>query len=141
MVLEREPDNRHDRNAILILTESGDELGYVPREDAKVMAPLLDAGGWVDATVKKLLETADGHTLPVVVTMLYRQGVESRSASAESLLSPRKRVTEAALSDALFGRDNRPITPGLTPRVKRNWDWMPIAIVLTVALILYLLIR
>ena len=76
VLLEREPENRHDRNAILILTEAGDELGYVPREDAKAIAPLMDAGGWVDATIKKLLETREGWTLPVVVSKLYRQGVE-----------------------------------------------------------------
>lgn len=85
VLLEREPDNRHDKNAILILTQAGDELGYVPREDAKAMAPLMDAGGWVDATIKKLLETREGWTLPVVVSKLYRQEVERpRSQPGES---------------------------------------------------------
>jgi hypothetical protein len=85
VLLEREPDNRHDENAILILTQAGDELGYVPREDAKAMAPLMDAGGWVDATIKKLLETREGWTLPVVVSKLYRQEFErARSQPGES---------------------------------------------------------
>jgi hypothetical protein len=73
---EREPDNRHDANAILIFTEGGDELGYVPREDAKEMAPLMDAGNWADATVKKLLESREGSALPVVVSKMYRPEVK-----------------------------------------------------------------
>jgi hypothetical protein len=73
VILEREPDNRHDGNAILVLTNAGDELGYVPRELAKEMAPLLDSGATVTATVKKLLtETLDGHSLPVIVSTVYR---------------------------------------------------------------------
>lgn len=68
--LEREPDNRHDPNAILILSENGDELGYVPREHAKVMAPLLDAGADYEATIKKLWERSDGGIVPIVVSVL-----------------------------------------------------------------------
>ena len=68
--LEREPDNRHDPNAILILSESGDELGYVPREHARVMAPLLDAGADYEASVKKLWERNDGGIVPIVVSVL-----------------------------------------------------------------------
>jgi hypothetical protein len=76
VVLEREPDNPHDPNAVLVLTqdetEFQTELGYVPRELAKQMAPLLDAGAEVEATVKKLLTSHEGYTLPVVISTLRR---------------------------------------------------------------------
>jgi hypothetical protein len=81
VVLEREPDNTHDGNAVLVLAEDGTELGYVPREDAKQMAPLLDAGAEVQATVKKLLETAEGDVLPVVISILRRGGGDAPRAS------------------------------------------------------------
>jgi hypothetical protein len=77
VVLEREPDNSHDGNAILVLTHGGAELGYVPRELAKQMAPLLDAGAEVEATVKKLLTSHEGYTLPVVISTLRRRGTSS----------------------------------------------------------------
>ena len=76
--LEREPDNSHDSNAILVLARHGDELGYVPRADARKMAPLLDKGARVEAVVKKLLETESGYSIPVVIAKLFPS--DSRSA-------------------------------------------------------------
>jgi hypothetical protein len=74
VVFEREPDNRHDRNAILIFDTAGNELGYVPRFDAGEMAPLIDAGAFCEGSVAKLLtKTASGITLPVIASVLRRQ--------------------------------------------------------------------
>ena len=44
LVLKREPKNEYDDNAILILTEDGQKLGYVPQEKNEVLSNLLDAG-------------------------------------------------------------------------------------------------
>lgn len=139
VLLERERDNQHDRNAILILTEAYAELGYVPREDAKVMAPLLDAGGSVDATVKKLLKTASGHTLPVVVSKLYRPGVERPAPTARvsvlvATLTPRGGNTFASsLSSVLLGSQATPIAAPPLPRVRRGRYWLLIALALAFA--------
>ena len=43
VTLRREIDNAFDRNAILVLTDTG-ELGYLPRRVAQHMAPEIDAG-------------------------------------------------------------------------------------------------
>lgn len=40
----REPDNPYDREAIVIKTEKGIKIGYVPRKDNVVFARLMDAG-------------------------------------------------------------------------------------------------
>ncbi len=40
----REPDNKYDSQAIAITTADGIKLGYVPREDNKIAARLMDAG-------------------------------------------------------------------------------------------------
>lgn len=42
--LEREPQNPHDELAIVILTETGHRLGYVPRAKNEALARLMDAG-------------------------------------------------------------------------------------------------
>ena len=44
LLLKREPKNEYDGNAILILTEDGQKLGYVPQEKNEVLSNLMDAG-------------------------------------------------------------------------------------------------
>ena len=43
-VLKREPKNKYDDKAILILTEDGQKLGYVPQEKNEILSRLMDAG-------------------------------------------------------------------------------------------------
>ena len=40
----REPDNPYDRSAIVVRTEAGQKIGYVPRVDNIVFSRLMDAG-------------------------------------------------------------------------------------------------
>ena len=42
--LKREPENPHDPLAIMVFSEAGYHLGYVPRAKNEVLARLLDAG-------------------------------------------------------------------------------------------------
>ncbi|NLT71222.1 MAG: restriction endonuclease [Verrucomicrobiaceae bacterium] len=49
LVLRREPDNPHDPLAIPILTESGQKVGYVPRDRNEILARLMDAGKFLFA--------------------------------------------------------------------------------------------
>jgi len=44
LMLKREPKNKNDNKAILILTEDGQKLGYVPKEKNEVLSNLMDAG-------------------------------------------------------------------------------------------------
>ena len=44
LVLQREPANAHDALAIMIRTEAGALLGYVPRAKNEALARLMDAG-------------------------------------------------------------------------------------------------
>ena len=62
LMLIREPKNENDDKAILILTEDGQKLGYVPKKKNEVLANLMDAGKllfgrlnektWVDTWLK-----------------------------------------------------------------------------------------
>jgi hypothetical protein len=151
VVLEREPDNRHDANAILIIDTAGDELGYVPREDAAVMAPLLDGGGWVEATVKKVIEARTGYTLPVIISTMYRHGVERPNPERVIPMTSRPNgvlVGESAVTPLSYGTARRrvrvtpqPVEPAPLPQPERTRYWIAIAIVLAVALAIYLLGR
>ena len=62
LMLIREPKNENDDKAILILTEDGQKLGYVPKKNNEVLSNLMDAGKllfgrlnektWVDTWLK-----------------------------------------------------------------------------------------
>ena len=51
--LQRE-DNKFDDNAILLFTESGKKLGYVPEKDNVIFARLMDAGKMLAAKILKI---------------------------------------------------------------------------------------
>lgn len=42
VILEREPTNSYDRNAIKVLNIRNEQVGHIPREQAAVLAPLMD---------------------------------------------------------------------------------------------------
>ena len=54
LLLRREPDNPHDSLAIIVLTRTGQKLGYVPRHRNPVLARLMDAGKTLVAEVASL---------------------------------------------------------------------------------------
>lgn len=51
--LVREPDNRHDLNAVRVEWQ-GHKLGYVPRTENNAVAAALDSGGKLSARVSRL---------------------------------------------------------------------------------------
>ena len=52
LVLQREPENRFDENAIMVLDGKKRKLGYVPEKDNVVFTRLMDAGKYLIAKVK-----------------------------------------------------------------------------------------
>jgi hypothetical protein len=58
LTLTREPDNRHDSNAIRV-DWNGRQLGYVPRAENRAVAAALDRGERLEARVSKLREEHD----------------------------------------------------------------------------------
>lgn len=53
LTLQRE-DSKFDSNAINILTESGNKIGYIPEKDNVIFARLMDAGKLLIAKVKNI---------------------------------------------------------------------------------------
>lgn len=56
--LVREPDNRHDRNAIRVEWQ-GQKIGYVPRRANRAVASALDRGDRLVARISRLTEDPD----------------------------------------------------------------------------------
>ena len=54
LILRREKDNRFDEQAILLLDEKEQKVGYVPEKDNTVFARLMDAGKLLTAKVKEV---------------------------------------------------------------------------------------
>jgi hypothetical protein len=70
LVLKREPDNPHDALAIMIVTEVGEHLGYVPRAKNEALARLMDAGKLLFARIES--KQWQGEWLKVEVQILLR---------------------------------------------------------------------
>lgn len=69
----REPDNEHDANAIRV-EHSGDDLGHVPGELAKILAPVLDAGARATGRVLWQIEkttTGKEYVSPRIWILIY----------------------------------------------------------------------
>ena len=47
-------DNKFDSNAVMILTEDGRKVGYVPEKDNIIFARLMDAGKLLAAKITKI---------------------------------------------------------------------------------------
>ena len=54
LVLKREPENRFDENAILVLDGKNRKLGYIPEKDNIVFARLMDAGKYLTAKINDI---------------------------------------------------------------------------------------
>ena len=52
--LQREPENKFDEKAILVLDEKKRTIGYVPESDNTVFSRLMDAGKYLTAKIVKM---------------------------------------------------------------------------------------
>jgi hypothetical protein len=68
--LKREPENPHDPLAIMVFSEAGYHLGYVPRAKSEVLARLLDVGKLLFAKLES--KSWQGDFLKVAVHIYLR---------------------------------------------------------------------
>lgn len=54
LTLIREPDNKFDELAIIVQTQEGKKLGYVPEKNNPILARLMDAGKLLTASVDEI---------------------------------------------------------------------------------------
>ena len=67
MTLVREKKNRFDRNAIVVKLD-GKKIGYIKKEQARILAPILDANS---LKVKKWICDTEQTTTGYMIAQLY----------------------------------------------------------------------
>ena len=70
LILKREVDNKHDKKAILVLTQNNKKLGYIPRKDNIIFSRLLDAGKLLTATIKEIDLKKDFNTIKISIYLV-----------------------------------------------------------------------
>ena len=64
---QREPRNPHDPNAVAIVSQ-GRKLGHVDKENAAIIAPLIDAGATCRVSIDRAKSASD-RTIPIVISL------------------------------------------------------------------------
>ena len=80
--LVSEPENAHDKNAVMVVLRTREMIGYVPRDDAPAFSKLLNAGFRQVAYCTKILE-GRYDPIPVIQARLYEP-----EATVDGALSP-----------------------------------------------------
>jgi uncharacterized tellurite resistance protein B-like protein len=93
--LARDPGNQYDSNAIEIRLREGFQIGYVPREDAREIAPLLDQGYRQAAYCTKILK-GQRAPIPVVQADIYRADTTMGGAISNSEVPALKAAVSGA---------------------------------------------
>jgi hypothetical protein len=71
--LVREPANSYDRNAVGVRRSNGEQLGYLPRELARKVAPLLDGGSLCQAKIVRL-ESLQYYVACTINVVIFERG-------------------------------------------------------------------
>jgi single-stranded-DNA-specific exonuclease len=109
--LLRQPDNEFDPNAIAVMAPTGEQVGFLNRRLASVLAPALDAGGLWDVSVTEVTGGTDDVGSRGVNVLLSRPGLEeeaeqdaeARAARRAELAALAPHEREAQITRALIG--------------------------------------
>lgn len=66
ITIRREPINRFDTNAIAVWTEKG-QIGYIGKDYASILAPMMDTGTQFEATIAELDEYKNTHYVHILI--------------------------------------------------------------------------
>ncbi len=94
--LERQPDNEYDANACALFDPFGDQVGFLNRRLAAVLAPVLDAGVEYDVDVTDVTGGEEGASLGVNV-LVARRGIDRGADEEARRLALEQRAHLAAL--------------------------------------------
>jgi single-stranded-DNA-specific exonuclease len=108
--LVRQPDNEYDTNAVAVMAPTGEQVGFLNRRLAAVLAPALDAGAEWEVSVTDVTGTEEAGSRGVNV-LLARPGLEDdaerdaelRAARRAELTALAPEELESAVTRALIG--------------------------------------
>ena len=66
ITIRREPTNRFDTNAIAVWSEKG-QIGYIGKDYATILAPMMDAGTKFEAIIAELDEYKNTHYIHILI--------------------------------------------------------------------------
>lgn len=66
ITIRREPTNKFDTNAIAVWSEKG-QVGYIGKDYASILAPMMDAGTKFEATIAELDEYKNTHYIHILI--------------------------------------------------------------------------
>ena len=72
VVLCREPDNKHDAQAIRCENAQGEKLGYVPRAKNEILSRLMDGGKMLYGKVAAKSITSNGKWVAITIKIYLR---------------------------------------------------------------------
>jgi hypothetical protein len=70
LILRRDVNNKFDEKAILVLTQSQQKLGFIPRKDNEIFSRLLDAGKLLTASIKEINLKGDFYTIKINIYLV-----------------------------------------------------------------------
>jgi single-stranded-DNA-specific exonuclease len=112
--LVRQPDNEFDPNAIAVLAPSGEQVGFLNRRLASVLAPALDAGGRWDVAVTEVTGGDDAGSRGVNV-LLARPDVAGETESDAEAREQRRAELSALEPESLDAEVFRALIGERTP--------------------------
>lgn len=108
--IERQPANPYDANAIALYDARGEQVGFLNRRLAAVLAPVIDSGVDYDVEITEVTGGTDGRSLGVNVLVSRRGSVqeaqaaaEERTAAREALAAMQPAQLDVALTRAFIG--------------------------------------
>lgn len=66
-----EPSNEFDKNAVLVLNENNEDIGYLNKKVAKELTPYLNENYIIDAVVEKIYKIEGGKT--AILNIIVRE--------------------------------------------------------------------
>ena len=96
LLLERDYENDYDPNAVAILRENGDQLGYIRRQIAAHIAPLMDEGVGYSARVLDVTGGEDDRSFGVNIQVDREKDDAEEAEAQERLQAARQRRAELA---------------------------------------------
>ena len=71
LIFKHQTDNPYDHNAVLLLTEDGKELGFLPKGYASLYAPVIDSGRYTFSI--EIVKTEPGPKRPILIIKIISE--------------------------------------------------------------------
>ena len=66
ITIRREPTNKFDKNAIMVVSEKG-QVGYIGKDYATILAPMMDGGTQFEAKIAELDVYKNTHYIHIMI--------------------------------------------------------------------------